>query len=290
MDDWEDIPVNGASDWEDVPSEKANDWEEVSKTKPDQISPLTSGAIGATQGATMGWADEIYGALKGTTDYGLKHLANLTSPQIEGVENPDPSWKESYRENQKSAEQFAKDAENQNPKSYFAGEVGGTAAMLATPVGKAVGMSRAAGAGANIAKSALFGGTYGAGRSEGGSENLPSDITTGALTGLLAGVGSQALSGAAKVSPEKLRELSTKAGNLTSEKLSGSDYLAMLLDPKLFIAKRYGPLALEKTGNVAASALESPALQKAIGTTTSGVVPAVGSEEFIDYILQRRSK
>ena len=114
-------------------------------TQPDQgFSPLESAGLGAIQGATLGYGDEAEGALRAGTDA----LAG---------KNLNQSLTDLYTKYRDLARQRNELAEKQNPKSYFAGQLGGGAATAFVPglgelnLGKAAAVGAAAGLGSSNA-------------------------------------------------------------------------------------------------------------------------------------------
>lgn len=142
----------------------------LSNFKPDEIeiegadpkvSQLESGLRGAAQGASLGFADEALGA-----------LSNLSNKLV----NPNASLfdTENYakvRDSQRAADAAAQQA---NPGTYLAGQLGGSVAL---PVGSL-----------NAAKGALLGGAQALGGSNAeDAGDLARDTGTGAILGGAAG-------------------------------------------------------------------------------------------------------
>lgn len=115
----------------------------LSDLQPNEVteapSELKSAALGALQGGTLGFADEGEGAIRA--------LAN--SP------NSIEDLKAKYQQYRDIARKRDEEAKNANPKSYFAGNIGGSLATAAIPglgemnLAKAVGMGAAAGLGSS---------------------------------------------------------------------------------------------------------------------------------------------
>jgi hypothetical protein len=171
---------------------------------------------GAVQGATMGFGDELSGALNSGMDKTQALLNKL------GLASPSPSQvdeqlrqkgfsgdlldknKTMYTEGRDVARAENKEAESQNPGSYIGGNVAGGLATalipgavgskLLTPVGNVL---KGSGTAAKIGNSAInalpIGALVGAGMSESNDvSGLAQDVATGALT---SGVASGALTG-----------------------------------------------------------------------------------------------
>jgi hypothetical protein len=130
----------------------------------DAPSKLESGLRGAAQGATFGYADEIAGAMESL----------ITNKP--------------YRSARDESREAFKKAEESNPKTYMAGDLGATLASSFIPglnVAKGASLAKAA------AKTAGLGAAEGLGRSEGGNlKDLAKD------TALSAGLGAGFSAGA----------------------------------------------------------------------------------------------
>lgn len=148
-----------------------------------QISPLASAAIGAGQGVTFDFGDELLAALRA------------------------PFSEKTYRELQQEGETLATQAAEQNPISYYTGNIG--AGVAFNPLAKTVGAA-AKGVGtlatkgsetvAKIAKAApavgrivqmgtegaIYGGLLGAGQAS-ADDDLLKEIGSGAISGAVVG-------------------------------------------------------------------------------------------------------
>lgn len=153
-----------------------------------QVSQLESGARGAVQGLTFGFGDEIYGGVKGAANYLLG----------------DGDFSQTYARERDAVREANKRAQEANPGTYLAGEIGGSlvvpaggaarglatggkAAMRALPYGET---KAAQYVGQYAVPGAAYGGTYAAGASEGQTagavaEDAAKGAGTGALIGLL---------------------------------------------------------------------------------------------------------
>lgn len=138
-----------------------------------QMSPAMSAVGGALQGASFGFADELAAGV----DVGVKAL--------QGDFNVSDNFNAALERGQKV---FAS-AEDQNPKSFTAGQVGGAIASSIVPGGAALkGATTLAGAAARGAGAgAIAGGVTGFGEGEGGIENRIDGAVKGAEFGSFVG-------------------------------------------------------------------------------------------------------
>lgn len=148
-----------------------------------EISPLTSAAIGAGQGVTFDFGDELLAALRA------------------------PFSEKTYRELQQEGETLATQAAEQNPISYYTGNIGAGVAFnpLAKTVGASVkGVGALAAKGSDVladiskaapalgrigqmgAEGAIYGGLLGAGQAS-ADQDLVNEITTGMTSGAVVG-------------------------------------------------------------------------------------------------------
>ena len=272
---------------EPKPAKKIISDEEMTKMEADAPSEIDSAARGALQGATMGFADEISGATEA----------------LWNVAKGDPrTFGELYRTYRDESRKNFKTAEEANPKSYMAGNVGGAIATAAIP-----GMG-----GASIGKLALQGAAQGLGSSEadlteGEVGQALKDTAVGAGTGAAIGGAGKVLSAAGqKAAPYVNKVLGKAASGLEegAEKLAvkatgatgnqsmqfADDAGRQLLDRKLVrfgdsagnIAERVGA-ASDDAGRAIGEALEQ---LEAKGATASvdNVVTALESK--IDDLAQ----
>lgn len=161
-------------------------FDEVSSTAPS-VSELESFLRGAVSGGSFGFADEITG--------GLESLIT------------DKSYEQARNESRKAY----KDAQDANPMSYGAGEIGGAIGTALIPGVGALNAGKAATFAGRMGAAALQGGLSGVGLSEAdNAQELIKDAAIGAGTGAaLQGVGEKVLAPALK-----------NAGNYISNKLS----------------------------------------------------------------------
>jgi hypothetical protein len=211
--DWEEV-----YDWEEVSSpesmqaqvddwEEITDWEDTTSAEPT-ISQLESGLRGAAQGVTFGFADEISGGSNAVYNYLLnKYQGN------------DSTFTDEYRKARDESRDAFKAAQDANPMTYMAGEVGGGIGTLAIP-GLGLGNLFRGGKVANIAaRGALEAGAYGLGTSEGETitENL-TDAAKSAGMGAALGVGMNKAGSAVKGLSEKV--LKSKPTEKVAKKVS----------------------------------------------------------------------
>lgn len=141
---------------------------------PPEITKTQSAVRGATQGATMGFADEISGAAEA--------LWNKAKGDPQEFGNLYKKYRDESRQNFSAAQKA-------NPGSYTSGEVGATIASALIP-----GTAIAKGASlANVAlKSALLGAATGAGYSEKEDvADIAKDAAKGAATSAVLGAGAK---------------------------------------------------------------------------------------------------
>lgn len=186
VDDWQELPKDdGADDWQEV-SEKT-------QTKPvaaEPISKTESGLRGAAQGISMGWADEATAAIESALS--------------------DKDYQQALEESRTAY----KAAEQANPYTYLAGEVGGGVAL------PGFGMAQAAKAPtmlAKLAKMGMIGAATGAVQGAGTSEaqdasgvlrDAQGSAQVGAIAAPVLGV---AAPGLLKAGAGAIRKMSTTA-------------------------------------------------------------------------------
>lgn len=142
-------------------------------------SKMESAAMGAVQGLTANYADEIIGVGKAVGEIGSSYINALGGVP---VENSLSDFSTIYRKKQKEAELMFEKAAQANPISYYGGEAaGGTAAMAAVAAVNPVGATLAA----TIRGGALLGGLSAVGSAPGGSDatELAKRGATGAALG-----------------------------------------------------------------------------------------------------------
>lgn len=92
------------------------------------ISGVESAARGAAQGVSFGFADEVVGAVKAGGDVLEEVMSGNTTNPFADLSASYSKYKNEYRANDRAAEDL-------NPKSYIAGQVGGSVASTMLPGG-----------------------------------------------------------------------------------------------------------------------------------------------------------
>lgn len=171
----------------------------------NEDSPLKSAAAGASQGATLGFADEGAAAISTLAEAGKNLLKGEIDPQ---------ALSDYYRKSRDTYRSGFDKAKEDNPKSYLAGEFAGGAAS-APLTGEAIGLIPKVGpAVGTIRNLALMGAAQGIGNSE-------ADLTQGdlggmtkdaAIGGMIGGVAGGVFKGLGKLAPESLRKTAQDFG------------------------------------------------------------------------------
>ena len=139
------------------------------------VSQAETFGRGALQGATLGYGDEIFAALK----HGPMHIPG--TPEAE-------QWQKNYDETLAGTRQANARAQEVNPGVYFGGNLaGGLATAPLLPVARGATVARDIGAG--IATGAGYGAAAGFGASEGGFAERLVGAAKGAAAGGIAGGG-----------------------------------------------------------------------------------------------------
>lgn len=227
-------------------------------SKPSQFE---SGLRGAVQGVSMGFGDEITGALESAA--GSLGLV------------PDKTY-EQARDESRAAYHAAEEA---NPATYLASQAGGSLATLAIP---GLNVAKGASLGANLGKTAIMGGLTGLGSSEAKDiSQMALDTGAGALIGAGTAGGGRLLSGAAsttgnvlksganklvntldEIPREKLVSAIKTAGGVALDSTVGSIPGARFLADK--VVDKYGNKITEKV-------FDSPSVQKGVQTLGSNI-------------------
>ena len=197
-------------------------WRDTIQEQPSELESL---ARGTAQGASFGFADEIAGALGGMYDDFSKALSgdqvpvdikrdefgNIT-PESLAEMNKDASY-EKRRDAYRNADRVAQEA---NPTTYGAGEIGGAIGTAFIPGMGVLNAGKGANLATKIGMGAVQGGLTGAGQSEADDlMGLAKDTGTGAvLGGALTGVGEKVVAPALN-----------KVGNALSKSGDAADYL-----------------------------------------------------------------
>lgn len=247
VDDWEEVPASsGVDDWEEVPAQEASPSpsDEIPPAPKADVSKLESGLRGGAQGLSMGFADEITGGLGAVGD------------KIMGKEG---SFGDLYRKNRDESRANYALAEQANPKTFMAGQIGGGIAPLLIPGGALVKGGGLLAKGAALAKGgqsvkelAALGALAGLGGSNAELTGEDSDLAgalkdtaLGGAGGVVAGAAGKAISalpGALKSGAENMAVRSLGFGkreynkllqeNPLTENLKVNDLGRLLLDKK----------------------------------------------------------
>jgi hypothetical protein len=176
----------------------------------DKYTEVESGLMGAAQGASLGFADELEGAARATYE-------KLSDPFSD-------SFKKVYEAKRDTARERYDIAESQNPKSFMAGEVGGG---LATAFIPGAGVAKGASLLGSAAKMAAMGGVTAAGLSKHSAYKSPDDLEAfakdvglGAATG---GITQAATGGLAKAGPALYDYLKSTAAQRAVKAATGQN-------------------------------------------------------------------
>jgi hypothetical protein len=180
-------------------------WDEASKSwvkAPEDPGMGESAARGAAQGATLGFADELVGAAKAVAGAPRR----LIEAAKAGPFGAPAGVVDDYRAERDIEREKNRAAEEANPKSYLAGQVGGGVvggvAAAALPGGAASTLGRA------VASGAGYGAAAGLGNSE---ADLTRGDVKGAVVDTIAGAGAGAGGGAAGYGVAKIAEATRRA-------------------------------------------------------------------------------
>lgn len=175
--------------------------EVVSSSAVPEVSQTESAVRGAVQGASMGYSDELTGALEAGYD-------KLTGSEA--------SLGDLYREKRDEARASNLAAEQANPKTYLAGEVGGGVATAFVP-----GLNVAKGASAlkAIGSSAMLGGAAGLGMSDSELTGEKTDVK-GAVKDTLIGTAAGGAGGAVGVGLGKAAQSIVKPSSSVASKIA----------------------------------------------------------------------
>ena len=236
---------------------EAEEPKQPKKTEEEDDSSLEAAGIGALQGATLGWADEIAAA----TTAAFNTAANALS------DNPDSkSYSKRKEEQLKKIRDYIQDLEKKNPKAFVGGELAGGIASLFVPGGAAAkglaALAKGAGTATKAAKAAkaiastgaLSGALTGAGYSEGeDAEEVAKDAAIGSLFGMLpVGIGKAAKTGLKKVG-QMARNTELRALGFTTRKL---DKLGAQEQQKLAKAARDAKILTSNAEETAENAMK----------------------------------
>jgi hypothetical protein len=157
-------------------------FETVDESEPQRPDELESLLRGTSQGVTMGFADEIRGYGEAMLDFGKEALEGKAPPTEVGP------YIERYKQKRDKSRADSQAAEDANPNSYLAGEIGGSVASAFLPGIGALNAARNATLAETAVKGALQGTLGGLGHSEGkNSREVMADTGVGAGVGAVAG-------------------------------------------------------------------------------------------------------
>lgn len=173
-----------------------------------QTSPLESGIMGAAEGASLGWVDELAGALEAIgSNVGVRGLGGrLSDIRLETPEEDQATFADVYRQGRDLRRAAYEQARRENPAAFTAGKVaGGIASGVSVPASAVTSLGRGAALGAGI------GATTGLGEAQGEvSDQLTAALTSGALGGAF-GAGGAALSRAMTPAAQSAKEQAARS-------------------------------------------------------------------------------
>lgn len=193
---------------------KASSWRDRAKPLEAQVSELESGLRGAAQGASLGFADEITGALESLYDVAT------TEKELSDIQDL-------YKQNRDESRLAYQAAESANPGSFMTGNVAGSVATAFVP-------------GLNVAKAGTLAGRVGLAAAQGAAAGLGTstednlaglakDTAIGAGLGAgFQGIGEKILAPAVKTVSNKTPDLVSKAAAKGASLFTGVDEDAAL--------------------------------------------------------------
>jgi hypothetical protein len=140
-----------------------DDIDHLIATTPAKTGGLESLRRGATQGATLGFGDEITGAISAPI---LKAIGKFSGTPAYQNAFADKSLGELYDSSRDRERQANAAAQKDNPGTYLAGELGGSVLSSFAPGASALNVGREAGVGEALAKGARLGAITGIGNSD----------------------------------------------------------------------------------------------------------------------------
>jgi len=153
---------------------------EAQETATPKTSPLEAGVMGAAQGASLGFVDELAGGLEALgSKVGLRGLGgSLSDIRLETPEEDALSFADVYKQGRDLRRGEYERAAQENPASFTGGKIlGGIASGVAVPSAATANLARAASIGAGI------GAATGFGESQGETSNQILDTLRGATVG-----------------------------------------------------------------------------------------------------------
>lgn len=225
----------------ETPQSQETIQEEVAQPiapRQQEISPAESAFVGAGQGATFGFGDELISGLATPVAYAGIQAADMLGFDTGGQASK--SIVDIYKQIQGESQAEINEARRQNPKSFLAGEVTGSLAggigAASTKAGKAAAQQLTKRVAGRNKRAAIVGGgagaLYGAGTSDIGEglQGAKEGVVSGAIGGVVGQkIGDTAIKAASKILPaKKLKEIANKKlDKITSEEvkdLAGQAY------------------------------------------------------------------
>lgn len=104
-----------------------------SKTKREKLTTLQSGMAGLSQGASLGFADELVGGINAALDVAIDTVMRpgLTEEQQKYLDSPE--FSAAYKTERDRIRAKIRQAAKDNPAAFIAGEIGGSIASTAIP-------------------------------------------------------------------------------------------------------------------------------------------------------------
>lgn len=249
---------NEINDWEDV-SDSINDWEDVpvsADSSSDLLSIPRAAVRSAAEGLTFGFADEIWGGVRGIVDdisqvASGKEMPKAKFDSMGRVSNLDEINKSvNYEKFRDESRKSYADLQEKNPITTTIGDVGGSIATAWVPGLGWANTQKGATAGARIGQAALGGAATGLGRSE--EESLSGMAID---TAIGAGLGAT-LQGGGEVIQKGVGKIGNRIKSKEAMKLA--DYLAAKTDEKrLLDSDNYKRMGLDDLADEVFEKVES---------------------------------
>lgn len=172
------------------------------------ISPVESGVMGAVEGASLGWVDELAGALEALgSKAGVRGLGGrLSDIRRETPEEDAASFAEVYRQGRDLRRAAYEQAQKENPLAFTGGKIiGGVTSGVAIPAKAVTSLAQGARIGAGVGAATGLGGSQGTMR-----EQIRDALTSGALGGAF-GAGGAAISRAMTPASKTLQDQAARS-------------------------------------------------------------------------------
>ena len=183
--------------------------------QPEQMSELQSAALGAAQGVTFGFADEILAATETGQEVITDAVSSFMKNQANQDDNPSASISEQYKKHKDSIDKMFNEAKKTNPASYLTGDISGSLASSFLTLGggaafKAGSLTKSA---LELSKHAGVGFAQGVGRSE---DDTIAGVAKEGLEGAAFGIAGEAVGPVVGAGVRKTKELTKRvqAGSL----------------------------------------------------------------------------